>query len=78
MVLGIFKIALRLRDRHVFMWQSVKASNVFNTLTLKQIFLKTKTFSKKLVCHCLVETTKIKKTSFLFKTAPSETTVKTE
>ena len=34
-VLGIFKIAFRLRDRHVFMWQSVKVSNVFNTLTLK-------------------------------------------
>ena len=47
-VLGIFKIALRLRDRHVFMSQSVKVSNVFNTLTLTQIFWKTKTFFKKL------------------------------
>ena len=78
MVLGIFEIALRLRDRHVFMWQSVKVSNVFNTSALKQIFWKMKTFSKKLECHCLVETTKIKKTSSLFKTAPSETNVKTE
>ena len=30
------------------MWQSVKTLNVFNTLTLKQIFRKTKTFFKKL------------------------------
>ena len=39
-------MALRLRDRHVFMWQFVKVSNVFNTLTLKQIFWKGKPFSK--------------------------------
>ena len=32
MVLGIFKIALRLRDQYVFMWQPVKVSNTFNTL----------------------------------------------
>ena len=46
-VLGIFKVALRLRVRHVFMWQSVKVSNVFYILTLKQIFWKTKTFFQK-------------------------------
>ena len=73
MVLRIFKIPLRLRDRHVFIWQWVKLSNVFNTLALKQIFWKTKTFFKKLE-HCfLVETTEIESTSFLFKTALSET-----
>ena len=77
MVLEIFKIALRLRDRHAFMWQSVKVSNVFNTLTLEQIFWKTKTFFKKLEYHFLVETTKIENTSFPFKTALSETNVKT-
>ena len=77
MVPGIFKIALRLRDRHVFMWQSVKVSNVFNTLTLKQIFWKTKTFFKKLEYRFLVETTKIENTSFPFKTALSEANVKT-
>ena len=76
-VLGIFKIALRLRDRHVFMSQSVKVSNVFNTLTLKQIFWKTKTFFKKLEYRFLVETTKIENTSFPFKTALSEANVKT-
>ena len=48
-VLGIYKIALRLRGRHAFMWQSVENSNDFNTLTLKKIFLKTETFFKKLV-----------------------------
>ena len=75
--LGIFKIALRLRDRHVFMWQSVKVSNVFNTLILKQIFWKTKTFFKKLEYRFLVETTKIENTSFPFKTVLSEANVKT-
>ena len=59
------------------MWQSVKISNVFNTLTLKQIFWKTKTFFKKLDYHFLVETTKIENTSFPFKTALSEANVKT-
>ena len=34
MILRIFKIALRLRDRHVFMWRSVETLNVFNALTL--------------------------------------------
>ena len=59
------------------MWQSVKISNVFNTLTLKQIFWKTKTFFKKLEYRFLVETTKIENTSFPFKTALSEANVKT-
>ena len=77
MLLGIFKMGLRLRDRHVFMCQSVKVSNVFNTLTLKQIFWKTKTFFKKLEYRFLVETTKIENTLFPFKTALSETNVKT-
>ena len=53
------------------MWQSVKVSNVFNTLTLKQIFWKTKTFFKKLEYRFLVEATKIENTSFPFKTALS-------
>ena len=51
-------------------------SNVFNTLTLKQIFWKKKTF-KKLEYHFLVETTKIENTSFSFKTALSKPNVKT-
>ena len=47
MVPGIFKIALRLRDWHAFMWQLVKIFNVFSSLTMKQIFWKTKTFFNK-------------------------------
>ena len=78
MALGIFKIALRLRDRHVFIWQSTKVSNVFHTLTLKQISWKTKTFFKKLEYRFLVEATKIENTSFLFKTALPEANVKTK
>ena len=49
--LEILKIALRLRYRHVFMWQSVEILNVFNTLTLKNVFWKMKSFSKKLEYH---------------------------
>ena len=48
MVLGIFKIALRLKDRHVFIRQPVEILNVFNTLTLNQISYETKTLFKKL------------------------------
>ena len=60
------------RDQHVFMWQSVKVSNVFNTLTSKQIFWKTKTFFKKLEYSFLGEIAKIEDASFSFKTALSE------
>ena len=56
MVLGIFKITLRLRDRHVFIRQSVKVSNVFRTLALEHVFWKAKPF--------LVETRKIEKHHF--------------
>ena len=74
---GDCQIALHFRDRHVFIWQSVEILNVFNTLTLKQIFWKTKTFFKKLGYRFLVESTKIENTSFLYKTATSEANVKT-
>ena len=55
----IFKITLPLEDRYVFMSQLVQTLNVFNTLTLKQIFWETKTFLKKLGFRFLVESTKI-------------------
>ena len=55
MVLGIFKVAIRLRDQHVFMWQSVE-SNIFNTWALKQIFW---TFFEKLEYRSFFESTKI-------------------
>ena len=57
MVLGILKIALRLRDRNDFMRQSMEILNDFNTLILKQIFWKTKTFFQKLEYAFLVEST---------------------
>ena len=66
-----------MRDRHVFMLQSVDILNVFYTLTLKQIFWKTKTFFKKLEYRFLVESTKIENASFPYKTAISEANVVT-
>ena len=54
----------------------MKVLNVFNTLTLIQIFWKTKNFFKKLEYRFLVETTEIEKT-FSFKTALSKANVKT-
>ena len=59
------------------MLKSVKVSNVFNTLTLKQIFWKTKSFFETLEYRFLVETTKIENTLVLFKTVLSEANVKT-
>ena len=76
-MLGIFNIALRLRDWHVPMRRSVKVLNDFNTLTLKEIFWKTETFFKTLEYRFLVEATEIENTSLPFKTALSEANVKT-
>ena len=55
----------------------MKVLNVFNTLTLIQIFWETKIFFKELEYRFIVETTKIQNISFPFKTAPSEAIVKT-
>ena len=66
-----------MRDRHVFMWQSLEVWNVFNTLTLKSIFLKTKIFFKKLDYHFSVESTRIENATLPYKTALSEANVKT-
>ena len=49
------------------MWQSVEILNVFNTLTLKQIFWKTKTFFKKLEQSFLAKSTNTENTHFLTK-----------
>ena len=51
--------------------------NVFNILTSKQIFWKTKTLVKKPEYLFLVESTKIENASFSYKAAISETNVKT-
>ena len=58
------------------MSQSVEILNVFNILTLKQIFCETKTFFKKLEYRFLLESTKIKNASVPYKTALSEPNVK--
>ena len=76
MVLWIFKIVLRLKDRHVFMSQSLEILNVFNTLTLKPIFSKTKIFFKKLKYPSSVESTRIEHALFPYETVLSETNVK--
>ena len=55
----------------------MKILNVFNTLTLKQIFWKTNIFLKKLEYCFLVESIKIENASFPYKTAISEANVKT-
>ena len=41
------------------MTQSLETLNAFNSLTVKQIFWKTKTFFKKLEYQFLIESTKI-------------------
>ena len=64
----------RLGCFYVTISESIKR---FNTLTLKQIFWKTKTLFKKLEYSFLVGTINIKNTSFPFKTALPEANVKT-
>ena len=59
------------------MWKSVQILNVFNTLTLKRIFLKTKTLFRKLENRFLVESTKNENASFPYKTATREANIKT-
>ena len=49
---------------------------VFNTLPLKWIFWKTKTFFKKMEYQFLVESTKIENALVIYKTANSETGAK--
>ena len=60
------------------MWQPLEILNIFNTLTLKQIFWKKQTLSKKLEYHFLVESTKSWNVTFPYKIALSETNVKTD
>ena len=72
-----FKIAPCLRDQRTFTWQSVEILNVFNNLTLKQIFWKKKTFFKKLEHRFLVESTNTENASLPYITAISEVNVKT-
>ena len=59
------------------MWQSVEILNVFNNLTLKSVFWRTKTFFKKLENRFLVESYKTEKVLFSYKPAIAEANVKT-
>ena len=56
-VLEIFKMDFCLRDRHIFIWQSLQILNIFITLTLKQVFWKKENFKEKLVHRFFVEST---------------------
>ena len=78
MVLRILKTAFRLRDRHAFMWQSLKILNVFIDLNLKQVFWKTKNTFKKLGYRFLVANINIENVTFPYKTALSEANAKTD
>ena len=71
---GIFNIALRLRDQHIFMWQPLKILSLFKTSILIQIFWKPKTFFEKSVSSA--ESTYIGNARFPYKTALSETNAK--
>ena len=51
-------------------------SNVFNILTLKQVFQKTKTFHKKLEYRFLVQSTTNESATFPYETALSKANVK--
>ena len=59
------------------MWEPLEILNVFNSITLKQILWKTKTFFKKLEYLFLVENTKIENTTFRNTTTLPEANVKT-
>ena len=76
-LLGIFKIALHLRDRHFFKRQSLEILTVFYTLTSNRIFWIMKTFFNKLEDCFLVESIMTENASFSYKTAMSETNVNT-
>ena len=60
------------------MWKLMEILNVFNALTLKNIFWKTRTFFKKWAYRFLDESTKIANAIFPYKTALSEANVKTK
>ena len=59
------------------MLQSLEFLNVFNTLTFKQIFWKTKNFFKKLEYRFLAESTERESAIFTHKTVLPEANVKT-
>ena len=65
-----------MRDRYVFMGQTPGILKDFNTLTLKQIYLKNENLFQKTGVLLLVENTKIGNAIFLYRTALPEANVK--
>ena len=59
------------------MWKSLGIFDVFDTLTLKEIFLKTETFLKKLENRFLVQSATNESATFPYKTALPKANVKT-
>ena len=57
------------------MWRSVKILNIY--FNFETDFLENQNFFKKLECRFVVESTKIEKAPFPYKTAISEASVKT-
>ena len=66
MVPGIFKIALSLKNRDVFMWRSLENLKIFNALILLQVFWKTKNFFKELERSFLIKITTIESVPFSY------------
>ena len=65
-----------LRNSHAFVRSAYETTTeVFNTLTLKQVFWKTKILKQEYII--LAETAKIKTGTFPYKTAPSDANAKT-
>ena len=62
-----------MRVQHVFMWQSLEILDIFNILTLKQIFWKTQILFKSF----LVESTKSENAIYLYKLALSKANLET-
>ena len=77
-VLEIFKIALRLRDRHVFMWRSVKILSIFSIyFNFETNFLENENFFQKTGALFFSWTHEDWKASFPYETAISEANIKT-
>ena len=62
-----FKIALRLKVRHVFKLQTMEILNALDTLTLTEKYF-LKNLSRKMGYRVLVESRKIKYATFSYKT----------
>ena len=77
MVLGIFKIVLRLRDQYILIWKSLEILNIYYALTLRRIFLENENFSWKIGVPFLVESNTIESATFPYKTALSKANAKT-